>query len=149
MENNVHLGFVIRCLHNKIGRAICSISGKEFGETTTPMQGWVVKYLYENRDKDVFQKDLESRFSVRRSTMTSILQLMEKNGLIVREEVPADRRLKKLVLTPAAIEKQQRMRQCIDELEKRLKENISDEELECFLSVAERIGANLDHKEEK
>ena len=149
MEENLHVGFVIRCLHNKIGRAIFSISGKEFGETTTPMQGWVVRYLYENRDKDVFQKDLEARFSVRRSTMTSILQLLEKNGLIVKEDVPTDKRLKKLLLTPAAIEKQERMKKCIDELDKRLKENISDEEMKVFLSVAEKIGANLKREEEK
>lgn len=145
MENKEkHIGMVVRCLNNKIGRAVASIHSGEFGDSTTPVQSWVIRYLYENRDKDVFQKDLEVRFSVRRSTMTSILQLMEKNGLIVKEEVASDKRLKKLILTSVAVEKQERMRKCIDDLELKLKNNISDEELAAFVSIAEKIGANLD-----
>ncbi len=144
MSKEAHLGLTIRCLHNKIGREISCIAGKQFGDSTTPVHSWVVRYLYDNRDKDVFQKDLEARFSVRRSTMTSILQLMEKNGLIVKEEVPTDKRLKKLILTPLAIEKQEKMKKCIDDLDKKIKANISDEELEAFFAIAEKISANLD-----
>lgn len=139
-----HIGMVVRCLNNKIGRAVASFYSQEYGDATTPVQGWVIRYLYENRDKDIFQKDLETRFSVRRSTMTSILQIMEKNGLIVKEEVENDRRLKKLILTPLAVEKQERMRLCFDGLERKLRENVSDEELAVFLAVAERMGLSLE-----
>jgi DNA-binding MarR family transcriptional regulator len=76
--------------------------------------------------------------------MTSILQIMEKNGLIVKEEVENDRRLKKLILTPLAVEKQERMRLCFDGLERKLRENVSDEELAVFLAVAERMGLSLE-----
>ena len=144
MNKDAHVGLTVRCLHHKIGREIASISVKQFGESTTPVQCWIVRYLYDNRDKDIFQKDLEARFSVRRSTMTSILQLMEKNGLIVKEEVPTDKRLKKLILTPLAVEKQKNMALCIDELDKRIKSGISEEELSAFFTVAEKISANLD-----
>lgn len=144
MDKDKHIGIVVRCLNNKIGRAVASINANEFGDATTPVQSWVIRYLYENSDKDVFQKDLEARFSVRRSTMTSILQLMEKNGLIVKEEVNSDKRLKKLILTPLAVEKQERMRKCIDGLEKRLRENLSDDEISEFIRLSEKIGSNLD-----
>ena len=143
MENDVHIGIVIRCLNNKIGRTINSFSIKEFGDSTTPLQGWIIRYLYEHKDEDVFQRDLEARFSVRRSPMTSILQLMEKNGLITKEEVPSDKRLKKLILTPLAIEKQQSMKKCIDELEKTMRQGISQDELDAFIKTAEKIGFNL------
>ena len=73
------------------------------------MQRWVIGYLSEHEGKDVFQRDLEEEFSVRRSTATGILQLMEKNELITREPVSHDARLKKLVLTPKAIEIQKRL----------------------------------------
>ncbi len=144
MSKDAHIGLTVRCLHHKIGREIAKISGKQFGASTTPVHSWVVKYLYDNRDKDVFQKDLEARFSVRRSTMTSILQLMEKNGLIVKEEVPSDKRLKKLILTPLAIEKQERMAECINELNDKIRANITEEELSAFFAVAEKISKNLD-----
>ena len=64
------------------------------------MQGWIIGYLYQNRDKEVFQRDIQEQFSIRRSTVTGILQLMEKNGLITRSSVERDARLKKLELTP-------------------------------------------------
>ena len=143
LDKDKHIGIVVRCLNNKIGRAVASINAREFGDNTTHVQSWVIRYLYENSDKDVFQKDLEVRFSVRRSTMTSILQLMEKNGLITKAEVESDKRLKKLLLTPLAIEKQERMKKCIDDLEMTLRRNVSDEELAVFVSVAEKIEANL------
>ena len=45
------------------------------------MHGYLIRYLYENRERDVFQRDLEKKFSISRSAVTATLQLMEKNGL--------------------------------------------------------------------
>ena len=142
MENHT-IGFTVRCLNNRIGRAVSAAANKAFGDTATAVHSWVLHYLYENRDRDIFQKDLETRFSVRRSTMTSILKLMEKNGMITREPVAYDARLKKLNLTPAAIEIQDQIRQQIDELEARMRTGLSDEELAAFFAVADKIRANL------
>ena len=58
-------------------------------------------------------------------------------ALAFGEEVENYRRLKKLILTPLAVEKQERMRLCFDGLERKLRENVSDEELAVFLAVAE------------
>lgn len=143
MEKNIPIGIVVRRLHNQIGRCVSAATAKQFGDSATAVHGWVLRYLYENRNRDVFQRDLEVRFSVRRSTMTSILQLMEKKGLIVKEAVSSDRRLKKLILTPLAIDIQERMRQEIDALEKKLRLGLTDEEIEAFAAIAEKIGENL------
>ena len=35
----------------------------------------------------MFQRDVEAEFNIRRSTATGILQLMEKNGFLLREPV--------------------------------------------------------------
>ena len=40
----------------------------------------------------VFQRDVEAAFGLSRSTVTGILQLMEKNGLILRESAENDGR---------------------------------------------------------
>ena len=42
-----------------------------------------------------FQKDIEQRFAVGRSTVTNLIQLMEKKGFVKRESVKQDARLKK------------------------------------------------------
>ncbi len=38
-----------------------------------------------NEGKEIFQKDIEAEFNIRRSTATGILKLMEKNGFINRQ----------------------------------------------------------------
>ena len=93
-----HLGFEIRTLNNCVKRYVHSTRPPEF-EESTGVHGWAIRYFYENRDKDIFQRDFEARFSIRRSTATNMLKLMEKNGLITRESVSYDARLKKIVLT--------------------------------------------------
>ena len=49
------------------------------------------------------QRDIEREFSITRSTVTNILQLMERKGYIQRQSVPQDARLKQLVLTEEGI----------------------------------------------
>lgn len=147
MDENLHIGIVSRRLSHEIGRAVRTVVSKEFGDSATGVQSWVVRYLYEHKDEDVFQKDLENQFSVRRSTMTTILQLMEKNGLITKEPVSRDARLKKLILTDAAIEMQDRIRGDIDALEAKMRVGISDEELDTYFRVSEKIRKNLGSSE--
>ena len=148
MEEKRHIGIAARCLNHEIGRAVRAVISEEFGDSATGVQSWIVRYLYDHGEEDVFQKDLESQFSVRRSTMTTILQLMEKNGLIKKEPVSRDARLKKLILTPAAIEMQDRIRSGIDTLEAKMREGISDKDLDTFFSVAEKINENLNRSEQ-
>ena len=98
------IGFDIRTLSILIKRYIDGSATKQYVDNLTGTHGWVIGYLYDNRDHDVYQRDLETQFSIRRSTATGILQLMEKNELILREPVESDARLKKLVLTEKALD---------------------------------------------
>ena len=89
----------IRRVDNLIFRKINQFTRANGVEQATPMHGWIIGYLYEHRDTPVFQRDIEREFSITRSTVTNILQLMERKGYIQRQSVPQDARLKKLVLT--------------------------------------------------
>lgn len=109
----------------------------------TAVQGWVIKYLCDHKNTDVFQRDLESSFSVRRSTMTSVLQLMEKNGLITREPVSYDARLKKLLLTKQAVDIHNHIENSHTELEKRMCEGITQKEQEEFLRIIHKLQKNI------
>ncbi len=146
MEKEAHIGIAIRRLTRVIDRVASAAATSEFGDSATAIHGWVIRYLYDNRGRDIFQKDLEQRFSVRRSTMTSILQLMEKKGLITKEPVPHDARLKKLNLTPAAIKVEEGMKKQIDKIEQKMRVGISQEELDVFFRVTEKMAENLSEK---
>lgn len=81
--------------------------------------------------------------------MTAILQLMEKNGLVERMQDETDARLKKIVLTPLALEIHERHERGIEIFETALREGISDEEMKIFFSVAEKIAKNVDRAEQE
>ena len=89
----------LRRVNNLIFRKIGQIARTNGVEAVTPMHGWIMEYLYRNSDTPAFQRDIEREFSITRSTVTNILQLMERKGYIERQSVPQDARLKRLVLT--------------------------------------------------
>ncbi len=113
-------------------------------DKSTGVHGWAIKFFYENREKDVFQRDFEARFSIRRSTATNMLKLMEKNGIITRQKVPYDARLKKIMLTDKAIEIHKKATDNITMIDSMLKKGISPSELYTFYSVIDKIKANLE-----
>ncbi len=137
--------YVVREINklNHILKRSCGISDiKAQIDNVTGSNGWIIGFLAENRDTDIFQRDIEEKFSIRRSTVSNIIQLMEKKDLIRRESVDYDARLKKLVLTERAMEIHSIMDRHIEEQDKLLKKGISDEELEAFFGVIEKIKKN-------
>ena len=80
----------------------------------TGVQSRVLHFVCEHsRTGPVYQKDIENEFHIRRSTATGILKLMEKNGMIGKESVPEDARLKRLKVTARGMEYAERMQQGI------------------------------------
>ena len=86
---------------------------------------------------------MEQYFSIGRSTVTNIIQLMEKKGFIVRQSVEYDARLKKVVLTEKGVRNHEMLENLIDHLDTSLVEGITDEELSVFYSVIEKLRENL------
>ena len=89
----------MRRVNNLIFRKINQFHRENEVEDVTPMHEWILSYLFWHRDEPVYQRDIEREFSITRSTVTNILQLMERKGYIKRQSVPQDARLKRLVLT--------------------------------------------------
>lgn len=145
MQPEKTVGFEVRSLNNLIKR---DVERSEIFNMcrTTGLHGWAIKYFYDNREKDIFQRDFEERFSIRRSTASKMLGLMEKKGLIERQSVSSDARLKKIVLTEKAVQLHERITQDILDREKRLLAGISPEKLEIFYEVIDTIKANLEVK---
>ncbi len=145
MENDRAIGFELKVLSNMIKRKIAAIKASEHAEQLTGMHGWIIGYLYDRRDqKDVFQRDIEADFTIRRSTATGILQLMEKNGMIYREPVSYDARLKKLVLTPKAIASHEATMKAIHKMEANIKNGLTKEEIEQFFIILDKIKKNVE-----
>ena len=132
----------IMCLSNLIKRSF-DAALSERGETVTPMQGHIIRYLMKNRDNDVFQKDIENYCSYRRSTASTVLGLMEEKGLIERVGVPYDARLKKIVLTKKAEDFDAACGEEHEKIKAKMTAGISDGEMEFLLGILGRIRNNL------
>lgn len=144
MDEKHRIGPEIKTLSNLIKRSIDNSKVISDVNKLTGMHGWFIGYLYHNRDKDIFQRDLEDEFSIRRSTATGILQLMEKNLLITRETVDYDARLKKLILTPKAIAIHEEITKEFNQLEEQLAKGLTEEEIDTFFLLINKIKKNME-----
>ncbi len=144
MEHSNEIGFTVRRLSNAIRRDVEKAQESMGIKKLKGINGWAIGFFYENRDKDVFQRDFEERFSIRRSTASKMLKAMEQKGFIERKSVEYDARLKKIVLTKQAIENHKKIMNNIKEREKRLKNGISEAELQVFFSVMDKLIANME-----
>lgn len=134
----------VRTLTNLIRRDIEKSKIKRDIVIPNGVHGWAIKYFYENRDENIFQKDFENKFSIRRSTASNILKLMEKNGFILRQSYETDARLKKIVLTEKAIQINNKITQDIKRREEVLRRDVTESELKTFFEVTEKFINNME-----
>lgn len=118
----------------------------------TIMQKHILKFiLLETMHKDLYQKDIEEEFQIRKSTVTGYVQLMEKNGYLTRESVKGDARKKRLVPTEKAEGLRQAILEDIKLSEKRMEKGIPGEDVITCKHVLYQVLQNLieKHKEER
>lgn len=138
----------LRGLSHRIHRFLENSPNKKTIDSITGTHGWIIAFLSCNKDKDVFQKDVEREFDVTRSTASKVIDLMEQKGLVRRERVSCDARLKKLVLTEEAESISKLFENDIGRLEETLTKGFTDEEKEILCDFIVRMKTNLE-KEEK
>ncbi|MDL2214546.1 MarR family transcriptional regulator [Clostridia bacterium OttesenSCG-928-O13] len=143
MANEQPLAFRIKSLNNQIKRMLEKSAIRDNDAGLTGMQYGFLGYLGEkDPGADVYQRDIEAEFNIRRSTATGMLQLLEKKGYIRRESVPGDARLKKIILTDKALELHHFAQANLVKLEERLTRGISDEEMAQFCQTLQKISNN-------
>ena len=135
------VGRSVGMLSNLIRRHFSTFS---FDGTLSVAQGKALHFiLVRNSEGDVFQKDVEEEYSLRPPTATKLLKDMEKNGLIRRETVPYDARLKRIVATEKALQYQELICESLEETESRLTNGISEEDLDTFFRVIHQMIRNM------
>jgi DNA-binding MarR family transcriptional regulator len=104
--------------------------------------------LDDHRDRDVFQKDLENAFKIRRSTVSKTVELMEQKQLLERESVNGDGRMKRLRLTPKADAILAEVAKAVDELENHVRGGFSPEEYDTLMRLLKQLCGFLETPEE-
>ena len=92
----------------------------------------------------LFQKDIEATFNIRRSTATGLLQCLEGNGFVKRVSVDYDARLKKIVLTTKAHEFKELLESHIQKMEEILVKDLEPQEVDDLIRIIGKIKKNLE-----
>lgn len=139
-----HIGAAFKSIAHRIDRIMNNIPAIRDNGKLTSIQVWILNFLFRNEGKDMFQRDVEREFHIRRSTATEILTAMERNDLIRRERTDYDARLKKIVLTGYAAEIRKQLQTQMRRLEAALTDGFTDDEIRQFFAFADRFKANLE-----
>ncbi len=139
-----HIGAAFKSIAHRIDRIMNNIPAIRDNGKLTSIQVWILNFLFRNEGKDMFQRDVEREFHIRRSTATEILTAMERNDLIRRERTDYDARLKKIVLTGYAAEIRKQLQTQMRRLEAALTDGFSDDEIRQFFAFVDRFKANLE-----
>lgn len=148
-ECDKKIGRVIHRLDKMLYRNLSASSRMAGMDELTIVHGWILHYLYDNREKNVYQRDIEKEFGVGRSSVTTTIQIMERNGYLRREAVESDARLKKVTLTEKGFESQEKMEILVERLNEKTLEGIGEKEFEVFLEVIEKLEENLERQKKE
>lgn len=141
MNDYTHIGKKINIFAHRMHRKIDNEAAK-YGITGTQARilGFILR---ESVKRDIFQKDIEEYLDIRRSSVTSVLQLMEKNECIERISVAEDARLKKIVITEKGFEIDRNVYEYIMQLEKSLHDELSEDEIRTFVNLIDRLSKKV------
>ena len=139
MEHDKHAARYVSKLSNKLRRKIDAFSSKD---SFSGSQERVLHFILA-QSNDVFQKDIEEEYSLRPPTATELLKKMEKNGLIYRETMANDARMKRIVVSDKALQYKDMVIADITALEDELTKDIPQNELDIFFNVIEKMLDNI------
>lgn len=136
-------GHKFRIIHNSIDKCFSRNWENEKIEMTR-VQCATLHYLSDHREEPVFQKDIESAFSISGATATNILKGMEKNGLIRRVQMPEDGRLKRILLTEKGVSTEDKGRRNMEKMERCITKGMTEEEISVYRRLLERTIQNIE-----
>lgn len=143
MEKKEALGFEVKRMSNMIMNFIGSEMTKAGFDEITVTHGWILGWLCHHKDEAIYQKDVETRFNMPRSTVANIMKLMEQKGYITRQSDEKDTRLKRVVPTEMGMKVHEETMTFIDGLHKEMEIGITEEERKVLHIIDEKMTANM------
>lgn len=143
-----HLGRLLSCC-GRLAKLNVDAELRRHGYDVTPAQSHVLTYLSKHSDEEITQRDLEHAMRLKPSTINGIVdRLLEKN-YITRCPSPRDGRCRLLHLTEAGQEMVNSIRAAIDQTDKAVLANLSEEEQVVLDGLLRRIIIHLEDEVSK
>ena len=103
----------------------------------------IIRYLMININKEVCQKDLEIETKLNKASITGALDNLEEKGLVLRKQSLEDKRKNIIAVTDKSKELIGIYETAVEEVDNKMIEGISEEELNTFLNVINKMNKNL------
>lgn len=139
-----YVSFTVRTIHNLARDIICKTAHPSEHAPKTQLQGGILGYLYHHQETPVYQKDIEREFKISRATVTNTLQVMEKNGLIIRKSETKDARLKRIIMTEESKADHARFEEHVEMMNERMLRGLKEEEAERLKDYLDVVMRNLE-----
>ncbi len=134
------VGLEIAKFHRKICCSLESAIADTLDQSLTSTNARIICFIVENEEKEhLFQKDIEAFMGLKRSSVSLILNTMQKNDFIMRLPVPHDARLNKIVVTEKAKELYPLIVQAFDGVDKRIKQSLTAKELALLAPILQKM----------
>ena len=133
----------IQSLNNCVKKKLFSLKKEDDNICPKPLQGAIINYLYENKKKDIYQKDLEIAFNISKAAISDVLNTMEKNEMIERVQSNLDARYKKIILTKKAFNSYLDFTNHLNIVNSELEKSLTKEELDSFIFLIHKISNYL------
>ena len=134
----------------RLGRAIGHISRRWRSRLDARMAGfgltearWLPLLALARWGDGVTQKDLAASLGVEGPTLVRTLDWLEREGMVERRSLPADRRAKTVHLTPRAAALYQGIEREAAAIRAEILDGVTEAEIETCLRVLDRIAARL------
>ena len=142
------IGYSVRELRILMNRYVDAKRGKSDFADVSFAQGGILHFLLAHQDEAVYQRDIEKEFGLRRSTVTGLLQGLEKNGYVERVSVPEDGRLKQIIMTDRTIAYGKEIERMVRVDEEVFLRGFSRQEKEALFEALDHIKENIRKEEE-
>ena len=133
-------------LNAQIEECVFELTGRMIGQVERIAQRLAVPAVFikalHTLDAPMAMKDLGKRMHCDPSFVTGIADMLEKRGLAVRESDPADRRVKRLVLSSAGLEMKHQMEQAMLERSP-WRQSLTGEERATLISLIHKMAPPL------
>lgn len=142
MKSNIGLRFKhINNLIEKKAYAIFSSDGFPF----ISQSGFsVLDFLYQNRNTEVTQRDIEAELVIGRATTSKMLLQLEEKGLISRSGSKTDTRKKIVVLTEYGEQLYNHNKEKQAEFDETIASALSEEDLKAFDRIYSKLRTSLE-----
>jgi len=136
MNEFKEIGILIKSISNKMDKNKNIIFSKY---NLTGNQSEIILYLLNNKDKTIYQKDIEKEFNQSNPVVTGILNRLENSGYIKRIVSDKDSRYRKVCLTSKAYQFESNIDKELKNFNKSFKYNLSENELRQLKSLLKKL----------